>query len=58
MDDPFVAEDGYTYERRAIERWFEQNDKSPMTNLPLTKKCLVPNNALRSAITEWKSGNK
>ncbi|KAM7499508.1 hypothetical protein LguiA_023922 [Lonicera macranthoides] len=58
MDDPCVAEDGYTYERRAIERWFEHNDKSPMTNLPLTKKCLVPNNALRSAIMEWKSGNK
>ena len=30
MFDPVIAEDGCTYERLAIERWFESNDTSPM----------------------------
>ena len=29
MTDPVTAEDGVTYERRAIERWLEHNDISP-----------------------------
>ncbi|CAK9135125.1 unnamed protein product [Ilex paraguariensis] len=55
MDEPCVAADGYTYERRAIEKWFEENDKSPMTNLPLPNKNLIQNYTLLSAIMEWKS---
>nr|DAD47154.1 TPA_asm: hypothetical protein HUJ06_017091 [Nelumbo nucifera] len=55
MDNPCVAADGYTYDRRAIEIWLAQNDKSPMTNLPLPNKNLLPNYTLLSAITEWKS---
>nr|XP_043633966.1 U-box domain-containing protein 35-like [Erigeron canadensis]XP_043633967.1 U-box domain-containing protein 35-like [Erigeron canadensis] len=54
MIDPCVAADGYTYDRRAIEKWFEENDSSPMTNLPLTSKSLTPNYTLFSAIMEWK----
>ncbi|KAF3789273.1 U-box domain-containing protein 52 [Nymphaea thermarum] len=57
MEDPWVAPDGYTYERRAIERWLSNQDTSPMTNLPLPNKNLVPNRALSSAISEWKSRN-
>ncbi|KAI3793109.1 hypothetical protein L1987_35723 [Smallanthus sonchifolius] len=54
MVDPCVAADGYTYERRAIEKWFEESDISPM-NLPLTSRSLTPNYTLLSAIMEWKS---
>uniref|UniRef100_A0A5B6YJP8 RING-type E3 ubiquitin transferase n=1 Tax=Davidia involucrata TaxID=16924 RepID=A0A5B6YJP8_DAVIN len=56
MDDPCVAADGYTYDRRAIKIWLDENDKSPMTNLPLPNKVLIPNYTLLSAIMEWKSG--
>ncbi|CAL0301759.1 unnamed protein product [Lupinus luteus] len=55
MDDPCVAADGYTYDRKAIEKWFRENDKSPMTNMALPHKNLIPNYTLLSAIMEWKS---
>ncbi|KAI3720864.1 hypothetical protein L2E82_31861 [Cichorium intybus] len=55
MLDPCVAADGYTYDRRAIEKWFEESDSSPMTNLPLPSRSLTPNYALLSAIMEWQS---
>ncbi|KAL3024305.1 hypothetical protein AAZX31_04G113200 [Glycine max] len=55
MDDPCVAADGYTYDRKAIEKWLEENDKSPMTNMALPHKHLIPNYTLLSAILEWKS---
>ena len=55
MDEPCVAADGYTYDREAIEKWLERNDKSPMTNLPLSNKNLLPNYTLLPAIVEWKS---
>ncbi|KAL5810799.1 hypothetical protein ACOSQ4_027367 [Xanthoceras sorbifolium] len=55
MNDPCVAADGYTYDRKAIQEWLEENNKSPMTNLPLSNKNLLPNYTLLSAITEWKS---
>ncbi|XP_059666914.1 U-box domain-containing protein 35-like [Cornus florida] len=58
MDDPCVAADGYTYDRKAIEKWLEDNDKSPMTNLMLPNKSLIPNYTLLSAIMEWKSGRQ
>lgn len=57
MRDPVNAEDGYVYERSAIEKWLQQNRKSPMTNLKMSKK-LVANNALRSAIMEFVEGYK
>ncbi|KAI4323725.1 hypothetical protein L6164_023308 [Bauhinia variegata] len=55
MDDPCVAADGYTYDRKAIEIWFQENNKSPMTNMALPHKSLIPNYTLLSAIVEWKS---
>ncbi|PSS33205.1 Serine/threonine-protein kinase [Actinidia chinensis var. chinensis] len=58
MEDPCVAADGYTYDRKAIEIWLEEDDKSPMTNLPLPNKNLIPNYTLLSAIIEWKSGKQ
>ncbi|KAK9095226.1 hypothetical protein Scep_026695 [Stephania cephalantha] len=41
MEDPCVAADGYTYDRKAIEMWFKENENSPITNLPLPDKSLV-----------------
>ncbi|KAF7824864.1 U-box domain-containing protein 35 isoform X1 [Senna tora] len=58
MDDPCVAADGYTYDRKAIVRWLQKNDKSPMTNMELPHKNLIPNYTLLSAIMQWKSGGK
>ncbi|KAI8006525.1 U-box domain-containing protein 35 [Camellia lanceoleosa] len=58
MEEPCVAADGYTYDRKAIQTWLEENDKSPMTNLPLPTRNLIPNYTLLSAIIEWKSGKQ
>ncbi|XP_050882669.1 U-box domain-containing protein 35 isoform X2 [Lathyrus oleraceus] len=55
MDDPCVAADGYTYDRKAIEKWLLDHDKSPMTNMALPHKYLIPNYTLLSAILEWKT---
>lgn len=55
MEDPHVAADGFTYDRRAIEKWLKENHNSPMTSLPLPNKNLIPNYTLLSAIMEWKS---
>lgn len=55
MNDPCVAADGYTYDRRAIEQWLEVNNNSPLTNMSLPNKNLIPNLMLLSAIIEWKS---
>ncbi|KAG8059960.1 hypothetical protein GUJ93_ZPchr0002g23117 [Zizania palustris] len=54
MNDPHVAADGFTYEAEAIRGWLDSgHDTSPMTNLPLEHRELIPNRALRSAIIEW-----
>ncbi|KAI8028945.1 U-box domain-containing protein 52 [Camellia lanceoleosa] len=50
--------DGYAYDRKAVRTWLEENDKSPMTNLPLPTRNLIPNYTLLSAISEWKSGKQ
>ncbi|XP_010523202.1 PREDICTED: U-box domain-containing protein 51-like isoform X2 [Tarenaya hassleriana] len=55
MEDPCVAADGYTYDRRGIEEWLQGNDKSPMTDLPFPDKTLLPSHSLLSAIKEWRS---
>ncbi|XP_028096898.1 U-box domain-containing protein 52-like [Camellia sinensis] len=52
MEEPCVAVDGYTYDRKAIQTWLEENDKSPMTNLPLPTRNLIPNYTLLSDIME------
>eukprot|EP01103_Thecamoeba_quadrilineata_P018118 TRINITY_DN6734_c0_g1_i1.p1 TRINITY_DN6734_c0_g1~~TRINITY_DN6734_c0_g1_i1.p1 ORF type:complete len:222 (+),score=13.21 TRINITY_DN6734_c0_g1_i1:2-667(+) len=53
--DPVIAADGNTYERRAIEEWFQQsesNPRSPLTNEPLQNTSLTPNNFIRSILPE------
>jgi len=52
MKDPVIAADGCTYERVNIEEWLKSKSKSPMTNLELPNKNLIPNNTLKSMIME------
>jgi len=54
MEDPVMAADGYFYERRAIEEWFQRGHRtSPMTGLLLPYTMLVPTHQLRSAIRTY-----
>lgn len=55
MRDPVVAQDGQSYERTEIERWFRQcaDAGEPVTSplrAPLASDALVRNNSLRRAI--------
>ena len=55
--DPVMCSDGHTYERSAIENWFQANTTSatsPMTNERLESRGLLPNITLRKAIAEWR----
>lgn len=52
MRDPVVAADGHTYERTAIARWLQSNDRSPLTGSKLAHKDLVPNYMLLSSLQE------
>jgi len=45
-----VAADGFTYERQAILNWFEQSNRSPMTNQELDNLELKPNYAIKSIL--------
>ena len=53
MTDPVIATDGYTYERSAIERWIAKKNTSPITNLILLNKTLIPNRAIKCVIQAY-----
>ncbi|CAN6842867.1 unnamed protein product [Brassica oleracea] len=53
MKDPCIAADGYTYDRKAIEKWMEDHRSSPVTDSPLENMTLLPNHTLHAAIVEW-----
>lgn len=40
--DPVVCEDGFVYERYAIEDWFKKKSTSPLTNTEITNKNTFP----------------
>ena len=48
-----IAEDGFSYERAAIEEWFGMSNTSPMTNEVLSSTQLRPNNQLRGLIESF-----
>ncbi|KAL0733392.1 hypothetical protein Bca4012_009602 [Brassica carinata] len=54
MEEPEIAADGFTYERKAILAWLEKHNISPVTRQKLDHFKLTPNNTLRSAIRDWK----
>lgn len=55
MEDPYIAADGFTYERRAIQAWLAKHNVSPVTKLALDHTDAIPNRTLRECILEWKS---
>jgi hypothetical protein len=52
MSEPVMMVDGYSYEKRAIQHWLTQSNRSPMTNLPLHDTRLIPNLKLLEIINE------
>ncbi|CAN8304604.1 unnamed protein product [Cochlearia groenlandica] len=63
MDDPVTLENGRTFEREAIEKWFKECKDSgkppscPLTSQELSSADVSPSIALRNTIQEWKSRN-
>ena len=57
MSDPVTLCDGSSFERAAIERWLEQNDRSPMTGEVLPMKVLIPALQLRSLCAAWRAAH-
>jgi len=62
MKDPVIAQDGFTYERREIEKWYREtppgrNPISPMTGAAITNRKLVPNEKLKKFIDSVSSLN-
>lgn len=53
MTDPVKTIDGFTYERNAIETWFQHRVSSPLTGLSLSNSVLVPNIELAEAISTF-----
>lgn len=54
MREPVVTCDGQTYEKQNIQEWFRRGTQtSPLTNLPLDSKEVVPNLALRQAVADF-----
>ena len=61
MVDPVMTVDGQTYERAAIERVFEdtaqgEDPRSPVTELVLSSRLLIPNVAVRSMCMAYREG--
>ncbi|TNV76976.1 hypothetical protein FGO68_gene15513 [Halteria grandinella] len=57
MKDPVMTADGHSYEKKNIEKWLTNNNKSPLTGEVLTNKALIPNHSLRSTIKDFLSKN-
>ena len=53
LDDPVVAADGHTYEKKHITEWLQKSDTSPMTNERMEHKHLIPNLALRAVMDAY-----
>jgi hypothetical protein len=54
MTDPVITADGQSYERNAINQWFQRGAlTSPATGAVLPSNILTPNHALRNAINKF-----
>ena len=53
--DPVVAQDGHTYERKAIEEWVQKNGTSPITNQQISLENLVPNYAVKKMVDHFET---
>ena len=54
--EPVICMDGHTYEKSAIELWFQNHNSSPMTRA-IVEPLLIPNYNLKSQIDEWYNSN-
>ena len=53
MEDPVVAGDHHSYERKFIQDWFDKgNTTSPLTRAVISQH-LAPNQSLKTQIKEW-----
>ena len=52
MVEPVIAFDGQSYEKDAIETWFQSNNKSPSNGTELPSRILIANHSLRKLIGE------
>ncbi|ACE06545.1 hypothetical protein Aasi_1218 [Candidatus Amoebophilus asiaticus 5a2] len=56
MEDPVIAQDSHSYERSAIQRWFDVGKRvSPMTGKRLLSTELIANYTMRSLIQDIKA---
>ena len=56
MEEPIIAEDGYSYEKESIVRWMrEHRNQSPMTRQAMDPGKLIPNRNLKDAIEVYKA---
>lgn len=53
MIDPVKTIDNHTYDRKSIERWFENHSISPLTGLHLSNKSLTSNIELKKLIEDF-----
>ena len=53
MKEPTIAADGFSYEKKAIEKWLNKSSLSPMTGAKLNNLNLLPNHALRNTIQDY-----
>eukprot|EP01125_Pyxidicula_operculata_P021810 TRINITY_DN865_c3_g1_i1.p1 TRINITY_DN865_c3_g1~~TRINITY_DN865_c3_g1_i1.p1 ORF type:complete len:728 (+),score=208.85 TRINITY_DN865_c3_g1_i1:36-2219(+) len=53
MKDPVMTPSGHTYERETILVHLSRNQTDPLTNEPLTMNDLIPNRALKNAISDY-----
>ena len=58
MKEPTIAADGFSYERKAIEKWLNKSTLSPMTGAHLANLNLIPNHALRNTIQDYLANEK
>lgn len=58
MIDPVIANDGFTYERKALQTWFKRSQLSPVTGAKLASKNTIGNLALKHTIEEFLEKNK
>ncbi len=52
LRDPWLAADGHSYERDAIEQWLVSRGTSPKTGQPLESRVLIPNHNLKRLIKD------
>ena len=57
MINPYIAEDGHSYQKEAIVEWFKKSNRSPITNLDVDT-TIIKNIQLKQLISKWIEENK